>query len=122
MFRKIEVARLSAGTVYKLFAIGTFCSIIPLCTVMGFFALFGLHTLAWNGQPVTGLSGLLAGPFIGAFIAAFFVALWGTACVVGLWIYSCFFSFNVTVQEIEVAAPRNSTIFNQASSLRSDQR
>lgn len=116
MFKKIEVARLSTGTAYKLFAIGTFCSIVPLCTLLGFFALFGLHTLAWNGQPVTGLSGLLAGPLIGAFIGACFIALWGTACVVGLWIYSCFFSFRIAVQEVNVAGPGSSAIFDEVSS------
>jgi len=116
MFKKIEVMRLSVGTVYKLFAIGTFCFVIPLCTLLGFFAMFGAHTLAWNGQPVTGPSGIVAGPFIGAFIGAMFVALWGTGCVVGLWIYSCFFSFTITVQETEAAAPGTSTIFDEASS------
>src|ERR1700743_3214231 len=99
MFKKIEVVRLSAGSVYKMFAIGTFSCVVPFCTVMGFFALFGANTLAWNSHPITGFSGLLAGPFIGAFIGGCFVALWGSACVLGLWIYTKFFSFTIAVLE-----------------------
>lgn len=99
MFKRIEVWRLSAGSVYKLLAIGTFCCVVPLCTLMGLFALFGAGTLSWNDQPVTGISGLLAGPFIGAFIGGCFVALWGSGCVLGLWIYSKFFSFTIALQE-----------------------
>ncbi len=101
MFKTIEVAGLSVGTVYKTVAIGTFCCIVPLCTLMGFFALFGANTLAWNGHPVTGVSGLFAGPLIGAFIAGCAVVLWGSACAIGLWIYSKFFSFTIAVREIQ---------------------
>jgi len=108
MFKKIEVARLSAGSVYKLVAIGTFCCLVPLCTLMGLFALFGAHTLAWNNRPVTGISGFFAGPFIGAFIGGCVVALWGSACVLGLWIYSRFFSFTIAVREMDIAGSRDS--------------
>lgn len=101
MYKKIDISRLSAGSVYKLLAIGSLCSIVPFCTLMGLFALFGYDTLSWNDQPVTGISGLLAGPFIGAFIGGCFVALWGSACVLGLWIYSKFFSYTIAVQEVQ---------------------
>lgn len=100
MYKKIEISRLSAGSVYKLLAIGALCSFIPFCTLMGVFALFGSHTLSWNDQPVTGIPGLLAGPFIGAFIGGCGVALWGSICVLGLWAYSKFFSYTITVQEV----------------------
>ena len=100
MYKKIEVSRLSAGSVYKMLAIGTLCSIVPFSTLMGLFALFGSDTLSWNDQPVTGISGLLAGPFIGAFIGGCLVALWGSACVLGLWIYSKFFRYRIAVDEV----------------------
>ena len=101
MYKKIEVSRLSAGSVYKLLAIGTLCAMVPFCTLMGVLALFGSHTLAWNDEPVTGLSGLLAGPFIGAFIGGCAAALWGSVCVLGLWVYSRFFSYTITVREVQ---------------------
>jgi hypothetical protein len=100
MYKKIEISHLSAGSVYKLLAIGTLCSIVPFCTLMGVLALSGSHTLSWNDQPVTGISGLLAGPFIGAFIGGCFVALWGTVVVLGLWIYSKLFSYTIAVHEV----------------------
>jgi hypothetical protein len=102
MFKRIEVARLSVGSVYKTVAIGTFSCIVPFCTLMGLFALFGAKTLAWNNHPVTGISGLFAGPFIGVFIGGCVVALWGSACAIGLWIYSKFFSFTIAVREIQI--------------------
>lgn len=101
MYKKIEVWRLSVGSIYKLLAIGTLFSIVPFCTLMGLFSLFGSHTLFWNDQPVTGISGLLAGPFIGAFIGGCFVALWGSACVLGLWVCSKFFSYTIAVHEVD---------------------
>jgi len=102
MYKKIEVSRLSAGSVYKLLAIGTLCSMVPFCTLMGVLALFGSHTLSWNDEPVTGMSGLLAGPFIGAFIGGCVAALWGSVCALGLWIYSRFFSYTIAVREAQV--------------------
>lgn len=104
MFKRIEVWRLSAGSVYKLLSIGTFFSVVPFCTLMGLFALFGAGTLSWNDEPVTGISGLLAGPFIGAFISGLFVAIWGSGCVLGLWIYSRFFSITIAVQEVQAGS------------------
>ena len=74
-----------------------------MCALMGLFALFGAGTLSWNDKPVTGISGLLAGPFIGVFIGGCFVALWGSMCVLGLWIYSRFFSFTIALQEAQAA-------------------
>jgi hypothetical protein len=114
MYKKIEVLRLSVGSVYKLLAIGTLCSIVPFCTLMGVIALFGSHTLSWNDQPVTGISGLIAGPFIGAFIGGCFVAFWGSACVLGLWIYSRFFSYTITVQEVQADSRSHARNASQA--------
>lgn len=38
MYKKIDISRLSAGSVYKLLAIGSLCSIVPFCTLMGLHA------------------------------------------------------------------------------------
>lgn len=105
MFKFVEIYRLSAGSVFKLVAIGSFCSIIPLCMLFGVFALFGAHTLSWNGQPVTGVSALLAAPFIGAFIGGIFAVFFGSMCALGLWIYSRFLTLTISIQEFSVEDP-----------------
>ena len=54
MFTEIKIQRLSAGTVYKLTAIGLARSLLPLCIFFGVLAAFGAQTVTWNGQHLTG--------------------------------------------------------------------
>ena len=86
--RAVTIRRLSIGSVFRLVAIGCFGSMVPFAVLMGVFALFGFHTVTWNHQPVIGLSGLSASPFIGVFVAALFTIFMGVFLSVGLWLYS----------------------------------
>ena len=86
--RTLSIRRLGTGSVFRLAAIGFSCSLIPFALLMGMFALFGYHTVSWNQQPVTGVKGLLASPFIGLFLAVLFTAVMGAFLSLGLWIYS----------------------------------
>jgi hypothetical protein len=61
---------------------------IPFAMLMGVFALFGFQTLTWNHEPVTGIKGLVASPFIGLFLAALFTAFMGVCLSFGLWLFS----------------------------------
>jgi hypothetical protein len=99
MFKIVEIRRISTGSIYKLFAIGFLCSLLPLCMLMGLCSVFGAGTVSWNGSPVTGIAGLFASPFIGAFLCAIFVAVYGSLCALGLWIYSRFLTFTIAIQE-----------------------
>jgi len=95
----LQVRKLSLGTVYKLTALGFLFSMVPFAVLMGLFAAFGAETLSWNDQPVTGLTGLIASPFIGLFIALLFSALLGTAMALGLWVYSWFGTLTLEYRE-----------------------
>ncbi|WP_456975581.1 hypothetical protein [Luteimonas sp. A277] len=86
--KEICIARLSAGSVFKLVGIGLLCSMLPLTILMGVTAYFGLNSLVWNGQPVTGITALITAPFMGLFLVALFTALHGTSIAFGLWVYS----------------------------------
>jgi len=86
--RILSIRRLGTGSVFRLAAIGFSCSLIPFALLMGVFALFGFHTVSWNQQPITGVEGLLASPFIGLFLAVLFTIFIGTFLSLGLWIYS----------------------------------
>ncbi len=82
--------RLTAGSVYKLTAIGIGCSVIPFTILIGISGLFGGTGLKWNGHPVAGFTGLIASPLIGLFIATVFTLFAGTSCAIGLWIFALF--------------------------------
>jgi len=86
--KEIYISRLAAGSVFKLVGIGLLCSLLPLTILAGCTAFFGLNSLLWNGQPVTGVTALIAAPFIGLFMVAMFTMLLGTSIAFGLWIYS----------------------------------
>jgi hypothetical protein len=88
--RTLTVRRIHTRTVFRLLAAGIFCSIVPFTVLMGVLAAFGMKTVSWNNEPVTGITGLLASPFIGLFIAAFFTAIAGVGIAFGLWLYSRF--------------------------------
>lgn len=84
----LHIRRLCTGSVFRIVATGAFFSIVPFAALMGIFALFGFGTITWNNEPVTGLTGLVASPFIGAFVAAIFTGFFGVLFSFGLWLYS----------------------------------
>ncbi len=88
MFKEITIRRISAGTLFKLTGLGLSLSIVPFALLMGVFALFGVPTVNWNGQPLTGMAGLIASPFIGLFITGIFTMLLGACMAFGLFLYS----------------------------------
>ena len=90
MFKEITVRRISAGSLFKLAGLGLVLTLVPFTTFMGVFALFGAHTVNWNGQAITGVAGLVSSPFIGLFIAGCFTLLLGGCMALGLWLYSLF--------------------------------
>ena len=90
MIEKIEIKRLAMGTIFKVLILGSLFSLVPFSLLMGILSLFGASTVSWNGQPLTGITGLIASPFIGAFIALLFSGIFGLFLSAGLWIYSRF--------------------------------
>lgn len=88
MFTTISIQRLSTGTIYKLWLIGLTVSMTPLGLLLGIFAMLGFKTVTWNGQPLYGVAGLIAGPLLGVLLAVLFTAFLGYASAIGLWVYS----------------------------------
>ena len=100
MKSRIRIKRLKAGSLFKLIFIGNFMFLIPFSILMGMFSLFGADTVKWNNQPIRGIAGLIASPFVGLFITIIFSILFWAAMFVGLWIYSKFKSI-----ELEFISP-----------------
>ena len=90
MFTEITVQRLSAGTLFKLAGLGLAISLVPFTLVLGVFAFFGASTVTWDQRQLTGWTGLIVSPFIGAFLAALFTMFLGCCMTLGLWLYSKF--------------------------------
>lgn len=87
---QVEVKKVSAGTVYKLFAVGLTVGFLPLFFLFGVLGALGMETLTWNEQPVTGIKAIFVGPLMAVFMSLIFTALLGSICALGLWIFSFF--------------------------------
>lgn len=88
--RTLQIRRLSTGSVFKLIAVGTLCSIVPFGILMGVLAQFGFKTLTWNHEQLFGVKALLMGPVIGALISGVMTLILGGLVAFGLWLYSRF--------------------------------
>lgn len=88
VFTEIRIQRLGAGSVFKLAAVGLACSLLPLSVFFGVLAAFGAQTITWNGQHLTGLSGLAMSPVVGLMLTGIGTLFLGSACAFGLWLYS----------------------------------
>ena len=98
MFTKISATRISTGTIYKLWFIGLFVSLLPLGIFFGVLAMFGFDTVTLNGQPIHGFAGLIGGALIGALVAVLFTAYLGSAAAFGLWLFSKFKPISIAVR------------------------
>jgi len=99
MFEILEIKRLSFGTVYKILAIASGFSLVPLSILMGLFAFFGAETIVWNGQHLTGMRGLVASPLVGVALSLIFTGFLGTLFACGLWLYSKFRPLEIEYQK-----------------------
>lgn len=87
---QIEVKKVSAGTVYKIFIVGLTSGFIPLFLLFGIMAAFGMETLNWNGEAVTGIKAIFIAPLMAIFMSLIFTAIIGSICALGLWLFSQF--------------------------------
>ena len=101
MFNEITIQRISAGTTFKMVAIGMLITFVPFTVLMGFFALFGANTISWNNENIHGVNAILASPFIGLLIALIFTLILGSAMAFGLWVYSNFRPLTLLVKQLD---------------------
>ena len=88
MENKITIKRLKPKSIFKLVFIGNAVVLIPFAVLCGFMGLFGMGTITWNDKPMTGIPGLIASPFIGAFMVVISSILGWIVLCLGLWFYS----------------------------------
>lgn len=99
---KIAVKKVSTGTVFKLIAVGLTFGFLPLFVLFGILGAMGMETLTWNGEAVTGVKAIFAGPLMAVFMALMFTAIIGSITALGLWVYS--FIKPVEIEFVESAS------------------
>lgn len=91
MSKYTEAESLSAGSVFRLVAIGFAFGLAPFGLLCGVLAFFGAQTVTVQGVAQTGLAGLVAG----ATLAPFFGLCLGLMSLLvvpfGWWLYGKFF-------------------------------
>lgn len=104
--REMTVRRLTAGSVFKIVAIGLACSIIPMAFLVGALAMFGASTVMLNQRAVTGIAALFLTPLAGAMTVLMLTLLLGSTLALGLWLFSRFRPLTLLV--VDLAAPSGS--------------
>ena len=96
---KLEIKRLSFGSLFKILFIGMLLPIFLFGLACGIAALFGANTVTINNVNVYGIQGLLAGMVIGLILPAIFALLFSLILSIGLWVYSLFKPIVISYKE-----------------------
>ncbi|WP_456432095.1 hypothetical protein [Nitratifractor sp.] len=91
----IRIKRLKAGTLFKLLFTRNVMFFVPISSILGILSFFGLATISWNEQVLTGWKAVVASPLIGLFIAILFSIVMWIALGFGLWLFSLFASMDL---------------------------
>ena len=86
----LTVKRIRGGSIFKFILLGSIIGFILFTTFLGIFALMGFEILKWNDEYITGIKGLIASPFLGAFLGVIFGLFNSIIIYIGLLVYSRF--------------------------------
>lgn len=103
----LKVAKVKAGTIFKLLGIGLTIGLLLLFTLAGILSAADLSTLMWNGKPITGPKAIFIGPLLGIFLALIFTAIIGSISAFGLWLYSMFKPVEIEYEIFEISDDDN---------------
>ena len=87
-YAPLALRAIRIGSVYKLVFIGLMASLVPLGLLLGVMAWIGFDTVNWNGMPVSGPAGVVAGLLAGLWAALAFTLMMGSFMALGLWLWS----------------------------------
>ncbi len=90
MIQDLTIRRLRAGTLFRIYIVGSLFVLTPLCIVCGIAALFGADTLEINGSHVHGVLALFASMLLGPVLSLAFSFVFLLLTWPGLWIFSRF--------------------------------
>ena len=90
MAKSVTIRRFTVVTLFKIVALGCSIFFMGFSLLMGVLALLGAHTVHWNRQPVTGVSGLILSPLLGIVLTVSFTLFGWVGFALSFWIYSKF--------------------------------
>jgi hypothetical protein len=95
LINSIEVKRFTAGSLFKIVAVGCGISMFGFAALMGVFALIGAHTVRLNEEYVTGVGGFLLSLVIGLAVAAVSTVFGWLGFLFAFWVFSHFRSLRI---------------------------
>ncbi len=106
-FEKAYIRRIQFSSLFKMCFLGGLVLIGPFMLLCGIAALFGAHTIEFNGRYVTGMFGFIQSLIMIPVFAAGMALCFGSICYVGIRVAGRFFS-------LELAFLRSENRPNQA--------
>jgi hypothetical protein len=91
----IIIRRFTVGSLLKIVAIGCIISLFGFSMLMGFFSLFGAHTVHWNRESLTGTAGLTMSVILGGILAIAFTIIGWIGFAISFWLFSKFSSLKL---------------------------
>jgi len=99
---KIRARKLANGSLFKLLIIGHSATLLLFTLICSVASVFGKLTVKMNGEPVTGIVGLIAALVLYSFFCISFSAVLWVIHATGLWIYSIFWRIELEFVDAEV--------------------
>ena len=96
---EVVAKKISKRSLFKILFIGTTFGFAVFFIGCGIGALFGLESVHWGDEPVTGVSGLLLAFAMWPFFTFFMTLFIWLFCILGLWLYSFFKPIKVTFKQ-----------------------
>ena len=84
----VTADKISKGSYFNLLITSIFFGFFFFFLLCGIAAIYGAHTVSWNGKPVTGINGLFTAILMWPFFSLFFSCFLWVFGSFGLWLYS----------------------------------
>lgn len=99
---QLTIGRLSTGSIFKLWFLGTSAAHLVYGVGIGVAALFGSNTVRWGSEPITGIWGLLLALGIAIFSTVVCSVFFGACSLIPLYFYSKKWPIRLTARRVTV--------------------
>src|SRR5262249_45608425 len=103
--KSVTIRQFTAGTLFKILAIGCYGCMAYMGVFFGILAFFGAHTVRWNSEFVTGPNGFLMSLVISFALATVLTFIGWIGFSMTFWLFSLF--SNLQINYLPVHEPVN---------------